>query len=99
MTVVTNPEDNTIQGVITDGDIRKYLAIKGTAVFEMTAADIMTKDPVTIVETAFAAQAVSLMEHPRGPDSIAQKAITALPVVGRDGTLMGVIHMHHILSR
>ena len=53
----------------------------------MTAADCMTRTPTTIGRRELATAALHLME---------QRKITALPVVGQDGRLEGVVHIHDL---
>ena len=50
----------------------------------------MTSNPKTVEESVFAEKAVEVMERHK---------ITVLPVVGSDGELKGIIHLHDILGR
>lgn len=74
-------------GVFTEGDLRRSL-MTGKDVHELTMADCMTRTPFTISPDALAVDAVHLMET---------KRITSLPVV-KDGIVLGLIHMHHLLQ-
>ena len=49
LAVVVN--DNTIIGVISDGDIRRAMESNETNFFKLIALDIMTKEPHTVLET------------------------------------------------
>ncbi len=73
-------------GIITDGDLRRHMIDKPN-ILEMRAADVMTRRPVTIESTLLAPQALLLME---------QRKITALAVVGGDGKIQGVLHLHDL---
>lgn len=80
-------EDNRLTGVISDGDLRRLLERRGKDVFDLTASQCMTVNPRTISATAFAAQALDVME---------QKKITSIMVIGEDGRLAGVVHLHDL---
>ena len=80
-------EDNKVVGIITDGDIRRMLNDRDTFA-ELTAKDIMTKNPKLIKSTDMVVAAFNLMED---------NAITQLIVVDADG-YKGVLHLHDILK-
>lgn len=80
-------EQNKIQGIITDGDLRRMLA--HTDDFSnLCAADIMTKNPKSIDINAMAVDAMKLMEQ----HEISQLLVT------KDGTYAGVIHLHDLMK-
>ena len=72
-------------GVITDGDLRRWLQIAGTDWASQRARDAMTSKPTTVRRRENAARAVKLMESQR---------ITSLPVVDAQGRLEGLLHLH-----
>jgi len=78
--------DGGLDGVITDGDLRRHL----DGLLDLTARDVMTKDPLTIGPDALAQEAVALMND---------RKITCLFVVdqskGRDA--VGILHIHDCL--
>ena len=78
--------DDTLEGLITDGDIRRALqrGIQVTA----TAADVMTRDPVTIRPEATLHEAIQAMEA-------RACQISVLPVV-QESRCLGVIRLHDI---
>lgn len=80
-------EGGRLAGFISDGDLRRLLEREGGRALDRTAADCMTTSPVTIGPSELASRALALMEARR---------ITALPVVGPDGTLAGVVHIHDL---
>ena len=86
-TLVTS--DDRLLGIITDGDLRRALE-KGDGIYGFSSRDLMTRDPLTIREDRTAAEALEIMES---------KLITALAVVGQDGRLAGIIHLHDLLGR
>jgi arabinose-5-phosphate isomerase len=82
---VTDSEHNLL-GFITDGDLRRNINKDLT---KLTAGDIMTKSPLSIKSEALVSEALFLMNS---------KSITALPVVGNNNRLCGIIHIHDILG-
>ncbi len=76
-----------LRGVISDGDLRRQLETHGNAVFDRSAAQSMTRDPVTIQGRALATEALNLMEARR---------ITSLVVVDAEGLVRGVVHLHDL---
>lgn len=85
-TAVVN-ENNEIQGVITDGDLRRMLQ-KGLHNQQTKAAEIMSKNPKTIDPKATAVDAFFLMK---------KNNITQL-LVAENNEYKGVIHIHDILK-
>ncbi len=86
-TVVDDKEK--LQGVITDGDLRRILERHGKSFFELRAVEVMTKNPKTIDRDALAAKALQRMEL---------YSITALVVPDRSGRPEGIIHLHDLLK-
>jgi arabinose-5-phosphate isomerase len=84
MTVVL-ASDGTVQGVFTDGDLRRALE-KGTEI-DRKVDDVMTPDPKTIRDEALASEAVHLME---------QHKVNQLLVVNERGALSGALNMHDL---
>jgi arabinose-5-phosphate isomerase len=80
-------EDRRLLGIITDGDLRRQMA-RAAAVLEMTAGDVMTKDPVAIPPQTFAVEALRIME---------ERKITSIVVVEGDPlSVVGVVHLHDL---
>lgn len=86
-TVVDDKE--RLQGVITDGDLRRILERHGKSFFELRAGEVMTKNPKTIDRDALAAKALQRMEL---------YSITALVVYDKSGRPEGIIHLHDLLK-
>jgi len=80
------------RGIITDGDIRRFLAEHGeiSAIADMTAQTFMTENPISISAEALAVDALSIMQ---------QHEITVLPITSSDGALVGVLHLHDLLGK
>jgi arabinose-5-phosphate isomerase len=87
MTTVVDAQGR-LQGVVTDGDLRRCLE-KGIDVATARAGDLTSKNPKTIGPDDLAARAVQIME---------QFSITSLVVLGEQGQMVGVIHMHDLLK-
>jgi len=86
LTAVTEA-DGRLLGLITDGDLRRVMQKRKQNVLELTAADCMTPNPVTLPRTELAASALRLME---------EKKITSVLVVDSAGRLEGVVHIHDL---
>ena len=79
--------DDRLLGIITDGDLRRVMQKRKENVLDLAAADCMTKNPVTISRSEFAAAALRIME---------EKKITSVLVVDAAGKLEGVLHVHDL---
>ena len=80
-------ENNKVVGIITDGDIRRMLSHRDSLA-DVTAQDIMTKNPKVIESNAMVVDAFNIMED---------FSITQLVVVNH-GEYKGVLHLHDILK-
>jgi arabinose-5-phosphate isomerase len=80
-------ENDTVIGIITDGDIRRMLNERDSFT-ELTAKDIMTKNPKVIKSTDMVVDALNILED---------FSITQLVVVDQ-GEYKGVLHLHDILK-
>ncbi len=87
VTAVVNSE-NKIEGIITDGDIRRMLN-KTTKIDSLTATDIMSKHPKTIHIEAMAIDAL---------DTLETNNITQILVHDDAHNYVGVVHLHDILK-
>jgi len=81
--------DNKLKGIITDGDVRRCVASKKN-IFKLTAKDVMTKDPRSLQPESPTYDALNMME---------QYQITALPITGVSGQILGILHLHDILGK
>ena len=86
LTTVVEPDD-TLLGIISDGDLRRQLERHGNAIFDKSAAECMTRDPVRVERRELATRALDLMESRR---------ITALLVTDPQGRVEGVLHLHDL---
>jgi arabinose-5-phosphate isomerase len=96
MTCVVGPDgDETgrdagdaLLGIITDGDLRRHME-RAANILELTAGDLMTRNPVAVPRTTLAAAALTLME---------QRKITSIVVADGDvpRRVVGVVHLHDL---
>jgi len=77
-----------IQGVFTDGDLRR-LVEKGNDLRELTASEVMIKNPKVIHGDALAVEAAELMEVNK---------ITSVFVVDENGKLIGAINSNDLMK-
>ncbi len=74
-------------GVITDGDLRRQLE-KGIDVRGLSAAEVMTRGPISVERSTLAAEALNIMEG---------RHITSIVVVERESRhVAGVVHLHDL---
>jgi arabinose-5-phosphate isomerase len=85
MTCVVD-EHEVLSGIITDGDLRRHM-IDSANLLDRTAADVMTRNPVTVSPDTLAAEALLVLER---------RKITSIVVVGDDRRVQGVVHLHHL---
>jgi arabinose-5-phosphate isomerase len=85
ITAVTG-EGGVLEGVISDGDLRRVLE-KDEDILKKTAAACMKVDPATIDGSELASAALQLME---------QKKITSLFITDASGRVEGIIHLHDL---
>lgn len=77
-----------LAGLITDGDLRRALE-RHDDIRALTAAEVMTRNPVTVSPEALLAEALVLME--RRP-----RQLSVLPVVDAGGFALGLLRLHDI---
>lgn len=87
VTLVVN--ENTLTGIITDGDIRRLIAKKAD-LFSLSVREVMTQTPQTIGPEYPAYDALNIME---------KYQITVLPIIDADGEIQGILHLHDILGK
>ena len=85
VTAVVNEADQLV-GIITDGDLRRLLD-QGKSIDGLTAADVMTKNPVTISPDELAVSALDLLR---------KKKITQI-AIAENQQYLGIIHIHDLL--
>jgi arabinose-5-phosphate isomerase len=78
--------DGRLEGILTDGDIRR-LVLRSDTPLAGPVRDAMTTDPSTMAPDALAVEALATME---------ERKITSLPVVDDDRKLLGVVQIHDL---
>tara|TARA_R110002167_G_scaffold92299_2_gene247947 strand:- start:2511 stop:3479 length:969 start_codon:yes stop_codon:yes gene_type:complete len=81
-------KNDTIVGIITDGDIRRMLS-KSTDINNLIAKDIMGKNPKTIHKDAMAIEAL---------DALQNNSITQILVTDDNNNYAGVVHLHDLIK-
>jgi arabinose-5-phosphate isomerase len=81
--------DNTLVGIITDGDIRRLVA-KEKSPCQLKVKEVMTPTPRSLSPESPAYDALNLMENHQ---------ITVLPITDETGKILGIIHLHDILGK
>jgi arabinose-5-phosphate isomerase len=89
MTIVSDG-NGKIEGILTDGDVRRGIEKWGKDLFDMKVCEVMTQNPKTISADELAAKALSVME---------KHSITVLVASDDEGRAEGVIHLHDILKK
>jgi arabinose-5-phosphate isomerase len=85
MTCVVD-ERGALVGVITDGDLRRQMA-KGGDVLRLAAAEVMTRNPITIAPSTLAVEILLILET---------RKITSVIVADAQGAVQGVVHLHDL---
>jgi arabinose-5-phosphate isomerase len=86
VTAVTGA-DGKLAGIITDGDLRRMLEKSGN-IQNITARDIMSKNPKTIPPSEMAVNALDIMR---------KNSITQL-VVAENAAYLGILHLHDLVK-
>lgn len=83
---VVKPEDQTLVGVYTDGDLRRTLEQEFSVHDQLS--QVMTRGGITVKAQTLAADALTLMQH---------KKISAVIVVDDHNKVVGAFNMHDLL--
>lgn len=81
--------ENKLVGIITDGDIRRYLA-KCIDIYKVKVNEIMTKTPISVTPDEMAIDALNKMR---------EKNIGCLSVIDKNNILVGSITIHMLLQK
>ena len=84
---ILTDENGYMQGVLTDGDIRRIL-LAHPDVSNLISKEVMTKNPKTVTAESIATKALAIME---------KFSITSLAVVDENNKPVGIIHVHDLL--
>lgn len=83
-------KEQTMQGIFTDGDLRRSLQTQNLQVLESKLEELMTRSAIAISKDALAWDAMKLMQ--KDP----KRWIMVLPVL-ENGKLVGLLRMHDII--
>jgi arabinose-5-phosphate isomerase len=82
----------SLLGLITDGDLRRFLQTQQpTNLNQITCADLMTVNPITVLPDTLAYEAMQLMEN-------RPSQISVLPVMNNAQKCIGLIRLHDIVK-
>ena len=91
--VERSDQSGALVGIITDGDLRRALQDHSTEGWSrLTAADLMTADPITVEGDVLVVHALECMERNR------RKPISVLPVVNSDQEMQGLLRLHDLVQ-
>lgn len=92
--VATTDDSQRLQGLITDGDLRRALQTHAPDQWSrLTAADLMTADPITVEASTLAISALACMERRH------RREISVLPVVAEPrGPMLGLLRLHDLVQ-
>lgn len=82
-------EDNNLIGIVTDGDLRRFLQQGNSDIKNFPVTQAMTKNPKFIKADKLAVEALALMERHN---------ITVLPVLDSSNLPVGVLHLHDLIK-
>ena len=82
--------DDKLMGILTDGDVRHWLAQGGGSAAALFVDEVMTRSPRHLFPDSYLYDALNLME---------KYEITVLPILGKEGGLEGLLHLHDILGK
>jgi arabinose-5-phosphate isomerase len=83
---------NTLLGIVTDGDLRRYFQKDGDLnLRQVSAKDLMSTNPKTTTSDILAIEALRYMEDPA-------PKVMQLPVLNQEKKVIGMIHLHDIVK-
>lgn len=83
-------EANELEGIFTDGDLRRSLEKQGDKVLHVKLGDLMTVNCFVTTPDTLVVKALELMQG--------ERKVMMLPVL-ENKTVVGLVHMHQILSK
>ncbi len=85
-------ESQKLQGIFTDGDLRRALQAHGSKALEKSMEQLMVNSAKFVSPDILAWDAMQLMEEDQ------KRPITVLPVLREDKTIVGILKMHDIIQ-
>ncbi len=90
--VLVVDEQNRLQGIFTDGDLRRQLQKRGAEALDLPMSLLMSECSKVIGKDRLAYDALKLMEEDQ------QKPVTVLPVLDEEKRVIGLIKMHDLVQ-
>ena len=88
--ILFTEDQKTLEGILTDGDVRRLLSLHKAKIFDIPIADIVNRKPEVIDAALLAFDALKKMEERERP-------LNVLPVV-KGGSLVGLVRVHELLK-
>ena len=88
LSIVTEVENRKINGILTDGDLRRLLE-NNADIYSLQFDQVMTRNPVVINEHVMAVDALKILKNRR---------FTSMPVISDDNTYVGIVTLHSIIK-
>lgn len=85
-------QENKLEGIFTDGDLRRTLQKFGGTVLNTPMKELMTKKPRFIYPEILAFDAMKIME------ADFRNRIMMLPVIDEQNNVLGLLHLHDIIQ-
>lgn len=89
--VMITDEYNNLKGLITDGDLKRYLR-KNVEIYSVIVDEVMTLNPVFVHSDILAVDALRTMEN-------REKQLSVLPVLDGNNKVVGLLRTHDILKK
>lgn len=87
--VVVLDEQKKVLGIITDGDLRRFLSTPNIAIERIRASDIMNTKPVFVKDDTLAEEAFTIFNA---------KSINQLILVDEHNFYVGMVHIHQMIK-
>jgi arabinose-5-phosphate isomerase len=84
-------QGTTLEGILTDGDVRRILAREREKVFSIRAHQVMIRSPFVVQAEKRAFEALEAMENRSSPINVA-------PVINARGQIQGAVRLHDLLQ-
>ena len=88
--VIFEDEKGHLEGILTDGDIRRLLSTHRNEIFELDLSRVINRKPTAIEPGCMAVEALKIMEE-------REKPLNVVPVVSQK-KFEGVLRLHELLS-
>lgn len=84
-------DNRKVQGIFTDGDLRRALQKQSSSILEEMMHNLMTKKFLSVAKHQLVHEAAQIMQQDHG------KRVLVLPVIQQE-ELIGLVHMHDIVK-